>query len=65
MKRVVDYAYSNNILKCSKCGHTQRIWRKFCLCDHCGTMVFGSKKEEYDYRIKRKLGKLRNEKINN
>ena len=44
-------------VKC-KCGHTMNFFSgiQYLECTYCHRMIFRSKKAEFDYRTKRKLG---------
>ncbi len=44
-------------VKC-KCGHVISFFTsaKYVECSHCGNLVFRNQKEEYNYRVKRRLG---------
>jgi ribosomal protein S27E len=44
-------------VKC-KCGHVISFYSTtpYITCSHCGNLVFRNKKEEYNYKVKRRLG---------
>lgn len=54
-----SYKYYTNMTRKCKCGKSVSIFYKERRkpCDRCGRMVFLTKKDEFDYRIKRRLGK--------
>ena len=53
-----------NTVYCPNCKHSVEFWSNSNkeLCTWCGRLVFKTKKDEFNFRMKQKLRKARNEK---
>ena len=52
-----DSEYTSLVTVKCKCGHSVTIYNRYRrqLCSHCGRVVFLTKKDEFNYKLKRML----------